>query len=189
MKTSSNFIVQKKKKITTSYIVRTAFIAALYVGLTFVIYQLSFGAVQFRLSECLTVLPLLMPEALPGLAIGCLIANTLTFNPWDIILGTAATLIAAILTRYSRKIYFGVIPPILINALIVPLIIIMSSPEPVGYFATVLSVGFGQAVVIILAGVPLYFGVKSILPLPLMSGSFIGKKQQYQDANKTDGSD
>lgn len=187
MKITSNFNAFPKKKITTSYLVRAAFIAAIYVGLTFVVYQLSFGAVQFRLSECLTVLPLLMPEALPGLAIGCLIANTLTFNPWDIFLGTAATLIAALMTRYSRKIYFGVLPPIILNALIVPVIIIMSSPDPVGYWATVLSVGIGQATVIILAGIPLYFGVRRILPLPLMSGTIGGKKRApIESTVKTD---
>ena len=77
----------------------SALIAALYTGLTFVLAPISFGPVQFRVSEALTLLPFCLPEAVPGLFIGCLISNMLGgFGIIDIVLGSAATLAAAWIT-------------------------------------------------------------------------------------------
>lgn len=99
-------------------------IAALYVILTYVamLFGLDKMAVQLRFSEALTILPIFTPAAIPGLFAGCLIANIMTGCALvDVILGSLATLIAAIITRKLRKIpYLASIPPILANTVIVP---------------------------------------------------------------------
>lgn len=146
-------------------VVRAAAIAALYVGLTIPFGNLAYGPVQFRIAEALTILPIFFVEAIPGVAIGCLISNMLVYGPIDMVVGTLSTLIAALLTRRLRKIYFAVIPPILINAFSVPLMLLALGEVGgmSGYFLTVLTVGAGQAAVIIGLGVPLYFSVTRLL--------------------------
>lgn len=105
-----------------------AIIAAAYVVLTFVAsaFGLASGAIQVRLSEALTILPVFTPYAIPGLCIGCLLANILTGCAlWDVILGSIATLIGAIGTYLLKKQkYLATIPPMLANALIVPFVLV-----------------------------------------------------------------
>ena len=87
-----------KKKNLTIYTTRGALIAAIYVALTAIASAvgLSSGAIQFRISEALCILPIFMPEAVPGLFIGCLISNVLSgCVVWDVIFGSLATLIGA----------------------------------------------------------------------------------------------
>ncbi len=105
-----------------------AIIAACYVVLTFMssAVGLSSGTVQIRFSESLAVLPVFTPYAIPGLFIGCLVANILTgCTVWDIVLGSLATLVGAILTRAlkDRKI-LSLLPPIIANTLIIPFVLI-----------------------------------------------------------------
>ena len=108
-------------------ITQAALIAALYVALTFVanFFGLSSGAIQLRLSEALTILPFFTKSAVPGLFVGCIIANLLTGCAiWDIIFGSIATLLGAIFTYLLRKHKFlAPIPPIIANTLIVPFVI------------------------------------------------------------------
>ena len=87
---------------TTRFIVRSSVIAALYAALTLVLALVAYGPVQFRVSEALTILPLFFPEAIPGLFVGCFIAN-IPSGLWDMVIGSAATLIAAVATRFSKK--------------------------------------------------------------------------------------
>ena len=143
----------------TKFLVRTAVISALYATLTLVLMPISYGPVQFRISEALTVLPLFCVEAIPGLAIGCLIAN-IPMGIWDMLIGTTATLLAAILTRVSKKIYLGVIPPVIFNAFLVPLIFLTMPDMTDPYILNVLFVGLGELVSVVLVGVPLYFVLK-----------------------------
>ena len=140
------------KKNQTLPITRGGIIAALYVALTYLsfLFGLSSGAIQLRLSEMLTVLPAFLPEGIPGLFIGCLIANLLTGGSiYDITLGSLATLIGAIGARMLRKRHpiILALPTVLANALIVPLIIILSAGgeetfASYPYFA--LTVGIGE---------------------------------------------
>ncbi|HEY8443191.1 MAG TPA: QueT transporter family protein [Clostridia bacterium] len=150
-----------KRQITLK-IVRGAIIAALYAGLTILLQPISYGPVQFRVSEALTILPLFFVEAIPGLTVGCFIANAYMYGPIDMILGSLATLTAAILTRYSKKIWLGVIPPIVINAFAVPAILLLVG-EKITYWFSVLTVMGGQAGAIIGIGVPLYFALKPLV--------------------------
>lgn len=138
----------------TEMITKAAQIAAVYAVISLVLSPISYGFVQCRLSEALTLLPLLTPAAVPGLFIGCLVANLISGAVWyDIIFGSLATLIAAILTRKSRNMWIGAMYPVLINALVVGTYLGMLYNVPVLY--SILSVGLGQAVACYGAGIPL----------------------------------
>ena len=119
-------------------------IAAVYAALTLVLAPLSYGSVQIRFSECLTLLPILFPEAVPGLTVGCLLANL--FSPVgtvDILVGTLATLLAALGTRYFRKhLIVSALCPVLSNGLLVG--IMLSSLYNLPLLATVGSVSLGE---------------------------------------------
>ena len=111
------------RKITVRDLVLAAMAAALYAVMGYFgnVFGLTFGPVQIRFAEALTVLPFLFPAAAPGLAIGCLITNLLSpYGPMDIIFGTLATAVAAGLTMKMPKWYLAALPPILVNALILP---------------------------------------------------------------------
>ena len=102
-----------------------AVIAALYVVLTLVFAPISFGEMQLRVAEALTILPLFTTAAIPGLFVGCVIANLLGGAIiWDVIFGSIATLIGAIFSYMLRKNRWLVpIPAILSNTVIVPFIL------------------------------------------------------------------
>lgn len=111
------------RKFTTRDLTLAAVVAALYVVMGYFgdIFGMTFGAVQLRFAEALTVLPFLYPATAPGLAVGCLVTNLLSpYGPVDIILGTLATAIAAFLTTKMPKWYLAALPPIVVNVLILP---------------------------------------------------------------------
>ena len=124
-----------------------AIIAALYVALTHAsnMAGLASGAIQIRLSEALTILPLFTPAAIPGLFIGCLLSNLTTgCIPWDIVGGSMATLIGALGTYALRKYpYLGSVPPILANVLIVPFVLAYAYgfKGTIPYFMLTVSIG------------------------------------------------
>lgn len=109
------------------YLAQAGVIAALYVVLTIFIsaFNLASGAIQVRISEALCILPFFTPAAIPGLAIGCFLANIFTgATIWDIIFGTLATLIGAVFSYKLREHKFLVtLPPVISNTIIVPLIL------------------------------------------------------------------
>ena len=109
------------------YIAQAGVIAAIYVVLTMFInvFNLASGAIQIRVSEALCVLPYFTAAAVPGLSIGCLLANILTGAPiWDVIFGTLATLLGAIFSYKLRKHkFFVTIPPVVANMLIIPFVL------------------------------------------------------------------
>lgn len=111
------------RKLTTRDLTLAAMVAALYALLGYFgdILSLTFGPVQIRFAEALTVLPFLFPATAPGLALGCLITNLLSpYGPIDVIFGTLATAIAAWLTVKMPRWYLAALPPILVNAVILP---------------------------------------------------------------------
>lgn len=100
-----------------------AVIAALYTVLGYFgsVFSLTFGPVQIRFAEALTVLPFLFPAAAPGLAIGCLITNVISpYGVLDVIFGTLATAIAAWLTARMKKPWLAALPPVVCNLVILP---------------------------------------------------------------------
>lgn len=151
----------------TKHVTQAALIAAVYVALTLALAPISFAAVQLRVSEALTVLPILTPAAVPGLFVGALIANALgsPFGIVDVVFGSLLTLIAAALTRYLRKrTFLALLPPVVANALGVPayLIFLTQLPRmPIGqvtlspYWAAVATIGAGEAAAVFGIGYPL----------------------------------
>jgi uncharacterized membrane protein len=98
----------------------SALIAALYCGLTIALAPISYGPLQFRIAEAMTLLPFIMPEAVLGLFVGCALSNFFGgFGLIDVILGSAATLVAAWLTRRMPSLWLAAIPPTAVNAIVV----------------------------------------------------------------------
>lgn len=136
-----------KKRVR--FITYSAIIAALYVILTGLsaALHLASGPIQIRLSEALTVLPVFTPTAIPGLFLGCVLANFLTGSLiWDVVFGSLATLIGAIGTYFLRKKskYLAVLPPIVSNMLIVPAVLQYVYGEEQMYWILMLTVGVGE---------------------------------------------
>jgi uncharacterized membrane protein len=106
------------------HLLQAALIASIYATLTLAFAPLSYGQVQVRFAEALTVLPALTPVAVPGLAVGCLIANILgPGGPVDIVFGTLATLAAAYLSSKIHTKWLVPLPPVVVNAVVVGFIL------------------------------------------------------------------
>lgn len=156
------------KKNTTLYLTRGALIAALYVALTYAaaLFGLSSGVIQFRISEALTILPIFLPEAIPGLTIGCLIANLVSGSVvWDILFGALATFIGAlgarIIGRMTKKhIWLATLPTIFSNVLIIPFVLIYAYGVPDAYLYLALTVGIGEIVCAGVLGTALGYSIK-----------------------------
>ncbi len=148
IKTMELINLKNRKKIQGIAI--ASIIASAYVVLTFVANALGLasGAIQVRLSEALAILPVFTPYAIPGLFIGCLLANILTGCVlWDIILGSLATLIGAVFTYLLRKNkLLAVIPPILSNTIIVPIVLIYFYNLEGVYWYFALTVFIGEVI-------------------------------------------
>ncbi len=134
----------------------SAMTAALYVLLTYLsmAFGLHQGVIQFRLSELLTVLPIFTSAAIPGLSVGCLLANLLTGAPiWDVLFGTAATLLGAIGTRLLKKYpLLASFAPVISNGLIIPLVLKYAYGIPKFYWVMVLTVAVGEVTACVLLG-------------------------------------
>lgn len=135
-------------KKTALYFAQSAVVAALYVVLTYVFAWCASGAVQVRVAEALTILPMFTAAAVPGLAIGCLLANLLTGCAlWDVVFGTLATLLGAIGTYLLRKRGFlAMVPPILANTLIVPWVLHFVYGDAWPIWLLMLTVGAGEVI-------------------------------------------
>ena len=109
-----------KTRFTTKQLTTAAVIAAVYAALTLLLPIPQYGGVQLRVAEAMTVLPFFFPEAIPGLAVGCFLANLLG-SPFvlDWIFGTLATLLAAIWTAKLRHRALAPVPPVVCNMVIV----------------------------------------------------------------------
>lgn len=133
---------------------RAAVIAALYAALTLLLAPISYGAMQVRVSEGLTLLPVLFPEAAPALFVGCLLANLLGGSALpDIVLGSLTTLVAALLTRRLRgNRILAALPPVVLNGLIVgALVHLLYTPE-IPMALCMLYVAVGEAIACYVVG-------------------------------------
>lgn len=162
-----------KQLLTTRALARAGIIAALYAALTYVFAPVAYGPLQIRPAEALCILPIFFIEAIPGLFVGCALANLLSgYGLYDIGLGSLTTLVAAILTfiigvllkRNLLSAILGGIPPVLFNAIVIPFVIILGDAEtPMAAYRTM----FGefmltQSVWVYALGIPLYFAVKRL---------------------------
>ncbi|PTM59741.1 QueT transporter family protein [Desmospora activa] len=144
--------------MSTRHLTAIAMIAALYAVLTMALAPLSYGPVQLRISEILTVLPYFTPLAIPGLFIGAAIANLLSpVGFYDVIFGSLASLIAAWLTARMPRPWLAPLPPVLVNAVIIGILLGTVSGLPVTVFAAMLYVGLGQLLVCYGLGLPFLY--------------------------------
>lgn len=146
------------------FICQAAMIAALYVVLTYAInaFNLASGAIQVRVSEALTILPFFTPAAIPGLVIGCFIANLSTCAViLDVIFGTLATLLGALGTYALRKYkWLAPLPPIISNTIIVPWVLRFAYGIDSAIPYMMLTVGIGEVLSCGILGMLLLFALR-----------------------------
>ncbi len=144
------------------YLTFAAIIAAIYAVLTILLAPISYGPLQIRIAEAMTVLPFIFPPAIPGLYIGCMVANIWGgFGPIDIFGGSAVTLIAALLTYWLRRFkkpWMAPIPPVVLNALAVGYYLHILIEMPI--WMSIGSVALGQAIACFGLGLPLLYAIK-----------------------------
>lgn len=141
----------KKSWFSVRSLTLSAVIAAVYCALTLLLAPISYGAWQCRVSEAMTMLPLLMPQAIPGLFVGCLLSNLLgpSVGMLDIIFGSLATLIAAFGTwKLREQKWIAAACPVLANGLIVGAVVAYSYNLPL--ILTMIQVAVGEAVAVLL---------------------------------------
>ena len=153
-----------KNKARILFVTQAALIAALYTVLTVFVgaFGLANGAIQFRISEALCVLPFFTPAAIPGLAIGCFLSNLFMGCIWqDVIFGTLATLIGAYGAHLLRRIPWLVpLPTVLANTLIVPPVLAYGYHAEQGLPFLMLTVGIGEVLSAYVCGLVLFFTIK-----------------------------
>ncbi len=143
-----------KSRFTTRQLALSGLIAALYAVLAYFgnIFGVTYGPIQCRFSEALCVLPFFMPEAVPGLFLGCLIANLLSpYGAADIVFGSLATLLAACWTRKVRRKWLAPLPPVLCNMAIIGALLGwyeagFGAAFPAAFAYNALTVGIGEAI-------------------------------------------
>ncbi len=159
-----------KEKLDAKKIARAGIVGAIYVTLTLVLYPISFGAVQVRISEAFCLLPLIFPESIIGLSVGCLISNFFGNGALDVVFGTLATVVSAILTYFigkkikkvPLKILVGGIFPVVINAIVIPFTFLATTESLGVYIISALQILIGQALSVYLVGTPLYLAITRI---------------------------
>lgn len=150
---------EKKEKMRNDnkikYITKAGLIAAIYCVLTLVLAPWGYGAIQCRIAEAMTILPFLMPEAIPGLLVGCFFANIFGgYGPVDIVFGSLTTLLAAYITSKMPNKYLATLPPVILNGLIIS--IWVSGYSLKVYPITALTMGLGEFGAASIGGLILY---------------------------------
>ncbi|MEG2571135.1 MAG: QueT transporter family protein [Clostridia bacterium] len=147
----------------TSFLARAGIIAALYAVLTLALPFIGFGPIQLRIAEALCVLPFFMKDAVPGLFIGCLAANAIGMafgltTPWDIVIGSLATLIAAYMSSRIRHEWLVPLPSVIVNALVIGTMLTLVYTPGTGIVPLLYNIGTvaaGQVLSCYLLGMPL----------------------------------
>lgn len=155
------------------FIARSAVIAALYFALSTALSAIAFGPIQFRISEILALLPIIFPEAIVGLSVGCFFTNFFfsPFGIFDMLLGTLATLLGAIGTYLLRKRpLLATLPPIIANTLLIPVIFLLNDASTV-YYISMLEIFATQIITCGVLGLPFTSALKKAMiaahiPLP-----------------------
>ena len=148
-------------------IVFSAILAAVYFAVTMLLAPISFGPIQCRISEALTIFPFFIPSSMWGLFVGCLLSNFFGgVHILDIVFGSLATLLAGYITSKIKKPFLVPLPSIIINAIVVGAIITVTS-VPADSFLTVfpitmLQVGIGQIGSCALIGLPVLYLIPKI---------------------------
>ena len=143
------------RKISVRHLTRAAIVGALYAALTLLssAFGIAYGPVQFRVSEALCVLPFLFPETAWGLFVGCWVSNLISpYGALDMVVGSLATLLAALWTAKCRRKWLAPLPPVVCNAVLVGAVLAWQQSGSLATFGpafamNALSVGLGEAVV------------------------------------------
>ena len=147
-----------KAKLNTRTIALSGIVAAVYAVIT-IVWPLSYGSVQFRLSEALCVLPAFVPVTGIGLTVGCLVANLFsTVSALDIVIGTIATAIGCVFTTRCKRVWAMPLPTVISNTVLVgAMLAFVYSPDALlqGFVVNAAGVAFGELVVLYALGVPL----------------------------------
>ena len=156
----------RKNFLSIRFLAQAGLIAAIYTALCLVLHPISFGfgGVELRVSEALTLLPALMPSAVPGLFIGCLLANLMGgATLLDIVFGSLTTLVAAMLTRkFREKPLLAAFWPVILNALVIGALLRYAYGVPMPLWLCMLSIGAGQAIACYAIGLPVMRMMKRI---------------------------
>lgn len=151
-----------KDLFNTKSLVKAALIGSVYYVLVVIFAPISYGPVQIRIAESLTVLPYIWPEAVPGLFIGCILANMIGgFGIIDVVFGSLATLIAAIITRKMPNLFLAALPPVIVNMIIVGSYLSLLLDLPL--VPTFLYIAVGQAGACFAVGIPLIWMIQKHL--------------------------
>jgi uncharacterized membrane protein len=146
--------MEQLRSSSIRYITRVGVIAGVYMVVTVLLAPISFGPIQLRVSEALTVLPIMFPEAVPALFIGVLFSNVYGgLGMYDIVFGSLTTLIAAYISWRLRHSTVAYLSPVVFNGLFVSLYLHLLFEWP--YWLTVLSISASEAVVVFALGFPL----------------------------------
>lgn len=146
-----------KNKINAKAITKIAIIAAIYAGITIAVAPLSYAVMQIRISEAMTILPVFTPLAIPGLFIGCLLANLLSpVGMVDVIVGSLATLIGAAGTYALRKHRFlAMCCPVISNGVLIGGMLHYVAGVNLPLYVCILWVALGEAAACIVIGLAL----------------------------------
>ncbi len=145
------------KNKSVKYLVVSAAIAAIYAVLTIVVMPINYGPIQCRISEAMTVLPIITPAGIPGLFVGCLVANIVSpVGAIDMVVGSIASLIAALLTyKLRRNKWVAMLPPVLVNAVMIGTMLYYYYNVEYSLVVCMITVGVGQLVACYVLGIPL----------------------------------
>lgn len=147
------------KKISVQWIAESAIIAALYAALTWLLAPISYGSIQFRISEILVLFVVFKPSYAFALIVGCFIANTTSsLGAWDMVFGTLATACAVIPMMKIKKLWVAAILPVVSNAIIVALELYYAL-DIAPIWLSMITVGLGEAVVLFLIGIPVMMSI------------------------------
>lgn len=142
-------------------LVRASMIAVIYLVLTLLFIPWSYGLVQIRLAEALTILPFIFPESILGLFVGCFVANIYGgLGFLDIVFGSLATLVAAFLTRQMPHPFLAPLPPVVVNAFVIAFVLKYALGYP--FLISALYVAGGQFLACYCLGLPLLYLLKKI---------------------------
>lgn len=142
--------------LNTRNLIMNAIIAALYAALTIGLAPLSYGPIQVRLSECLTLLAFYNRSYVPGLVVGCFIANLGSpFGTVDLVIGTAATFIALYLMRFCQSVWQASLMPVLANGIIIALELAYLGEVPMdaSLVGVMFYIALGEAIAVIGLGI------------------------------------
>ncbi len=167
------------KKINIKFIAESAIIAALYAVLTWLFAPISYGSVQFRISEVLVLLVVFNPKYAFALIIGCFVSNITSTLGWDgMLFGTLATTLAIIPMCFIKKMPIAAIFPVISNAIIVSIELGLAFDLwGVAFLYDILTVGLGELVVLYALGIPLMYALaknKAVVEIMELDVSHVG---------------